>query len=74
MEGTAEAHRHQIEIWLIDVAEVGSSYSVTVEKIVKKLAKQVFHCVEDAAAASDPQVQAAHIRWHLVTPRMGFAG
>ena len=42
----------------------------TVEKTAKKLAKQVFHCVEDAAAASDRQVQAAHIRWHSVTPRI----
>jgi len=37
-----------------------------VEKTAKKLAKQVFHCVE--AAASERQVQVAKTRWHSVTP------
>jgi transposase len=39
-----------------------------VEKLAQKLAKQVFHCVEDATAASDQQVRTAKIRWHEVTP------
>ncbi len=42
----------------------------TVEKLAKKLAKQVFHCVEDAATASDQQVRTAKIQWHDITPTM----
>ena len=38
------------------------------EKAAKKLAKHVFHCAEDALAASDLQRQATKIRWHTVTP------
>ena len=37
-------------------------------KAAKKLAKHVFHCAEDALAASDRQRQAATIRWHAGTP------
>lgn len=42
----------------------------TVEKLAKKLAKQVFHCVEDAATASDQLVRTAKIQWHDITPTM----
>lgn len=38
----------------------------TVAQLAKKLAKQVFHCAEDAGFASDHQ--AARLRWHPVTP------
>ena len=44
------------------------------EKTAKKLAKQVFHCAEDATAAGETLVRTAKIWWHTVTPTIGTHG